>query len=104
MEGHKDARRAATRWWTRREPLRRRHGLGFDGDGADRTTRLDPDPVVGHHRCRQRCGREDGMSVERSRIRFLAGAAALVIGAAWGRRFDAAAEPLPRVTVYRSPT
>jgi hypothetical protein len=44
----------------------------------------------------------DGMNIERSRIRMLAGAAALVLGP--GIRSLAAAAPLPGVTVYKDPT
>ena len=42
------------------------------------------------------------MSIERSRIRMLAGAAALVLGS--GIRSLAAAAPLPGVTVHKDPT
>jgi hypothetical protein len=44
------------------------------------------------------------MSVERSRLRLLAGGAAtLLLGLAGGRR-PAGAAPLPGVTVYKDPT
>ena len=43
------------------------------------------------------------MDIERSRIRMLAGAAALVLGVGRGIR-PVAAAPLPGVTVYKDPT
>jgi hypothetical protein len=46
----------------------------------------------------------DVVNVERSRIGLLAGAAALALSLITGIRLHAAAEPLPGVTVYRSPT
>lgn len=46
----------------------------------------------------------DCVNVERSRIGLLAGAAALALSLTTGTRSHAAAEPLPGITVYRSPT
>jgi hypothetical protein len=47
---------------------------------------------------------EGDVSVERSRIRLLAGSVALAFTLATGLRSRAASEPLPGVTVYKSPT
>jgi hypothetical protein len=44
------------------------------------------------------------VSVERSRIRLLAGGGALVLALATGIRSRAGSQPLPGVTVYKSPT
>jgi hypothetical protein len=44
------------------------------------------------------------MAVERSRITLLTGGAAFTLALVTGRRFHARAEPLPEVTVYKSPT
>ena len=44
------------------------------------------------------------MNVERSRIRLLTGAAALMVTLAVGARGRARSEPLPGITVYKSPT
>ena len=44
------------------------------------------------------------MHVERSRIRLLTGGAALMLTLVTGIRSRARAEPLPGITVYKSPT
>ena len=44
------------------------------------------------------------MAVERSRITLLAGGAAFALTLVTGGRFTARSEPLPEVTVYKSPT
>ena len=44
------------------------------------------------------------MAVERSRITLLAGGAAFGLALVTGHRFNAGSEPLPEVTVYKSPT
>jgi hypothetical protein len=47
---------------------------------------------------------EDQVNVERSRITLLTGGAALMLTLATGLWARARAEPLPGVTVYKSPT
>ena len=47
---------------------------------------------------------EDQVHVERSRIRLLTGGAALMLTLVTGIRSRARAEPLPGITVYKSPT
>jgi hypothetical protein len=44
------------------------------------------------------------MAVERSRITLLAGGVAFAAALVTGSRFNARSEPLPEVTVYKSPT
>ena len=44
------------------------------------------------------------MNVERSRIRLLTGGAAVMLTLVTGIRSPARAEPLPGITVYKSPT
>ncbi len=51
----------------------------------------------------ERC-REDGVRVERSRIKLLTGSVALAFTLGAGVRSRAGSEPLPGVTVYKSPT
>ena len=44
------------------------------------------------------------MAIERSRITLLAGGAALALALITGNRSTARSEPLPDITVYKSPT
>jgi hypothetical protein len=46
----------------------------------------------------------DQMNVERSRLRLLAGGAALVLGLGIPIRSHAGSASRPRITVYKSPT